>query len=43
VEDKSHRIIAEELNIALGTVKSRIRLALGRLRNAYKDPPEASA
>lgn len=31
-EDKSHAIIAEETGIALGTVKSRIRLALQRLR-----------
>lgn len=31
-EDKSHRAISEELRIPLGTVKSRIRLALARLR-----------
>lgn len=31
-EDKSHADIAEETGIALGTVKSRIRLALERLR-----------
>ena len=31
-EEKSHREIAEESGVALGTVKSRIRLALNRLR-----------
>ena len=32
-EDKSHRAIAEETGLPLGTVKSRIRLALTRLRD----------
>lgn len=36
-QDKSHRSIADETNLPLGTVKSRIRLALGRLRDALKD------
>ncbi len=31
-EDKSHSAIAEELDLPLGTVKSRIRLALTRLQ-----------
>ncbi len=32
VEDKAHPEIARELNIPLGTVKSRIRLAMKRMR-----------
>lgn len=31
-EDKSHSVIAEELDLPLGTVKSRLRLAFGRIR-----------
>ena len=32
-EGKSHSMIATETGIPLGTVKSRLRLALARLRN----------
>ncbi|MBV8165892.1 MAG: sigma-70 family RNA polymerase sigma factor [Alphaproteobacteria bacterium] len=35
-EDKSHRAIAAETRLPLGTVKSRIRLALGRLRGVME-------
>jgi RNA polymerase sigma-70 factor (ECF subfamily) len=35
-EDKTHAAIAEELGLPLGTVKSRIRLALGKLREAME-------
>jgi RNA polymerase sigma-70 factor (ECF subfamily) len=36
-EDKTHQTIAEELGLPLGTVKSRIRLALGRLRKTMSE------
>ena len=36
-EDKSHRAIAEEMRLPLGTVKSRIRLALTRMRVAMPE------
>jgi len=35
-EDKSHSAIAEELDLPLGTVKSRLRLAIGKLRAALE-------
>ena len=36
-EDKSHSVIAEEQGLPLGTVKSRIRLAMGRMRKLLQD------
>jgi RNA polymerase sigma-70 factor, ECF subfamily len=33
-EEKTHSAIAEQLGLPLGTVKSRLRLALGKLRDA---------
>ena len=40
-EDKSHSVIAAELAIPLGTVKSRLRLALGKLRGTLKEKNDA--
>ncbi|NIJ41531.1 RNA polymerase sigma-70 factor (ECF subfamily) [Parvibaculum indicum] len=37
MEGKAHSEIAEQLDIPLGTVKSRMRLAFGRLRTALED------
>ncbi|MBI1326337.1 MAG: sigma-70 family RNA polymerase sigma factor [Alphaproteobacteria bacterium] len=36
-EDKAHGAIANEMNIPLGTVKSRIRLGLQKMRDTLKD------
>jgi RNA polymerase sigma-70 factor (ECF subfamily) len=36
-EDRSHSDIAQRLNIPLGTVKSRLRLAVARLRSRFED------
>lgn len=38
VEGRPHSEIAEALGIPLGTVKSRIRLATGRLKNLLEEP-----
>lgn len=35
-DEASHSAIAEQLGLPIGTVKSRIRLAFGRLRNALE-------
>ncbi|MEM8811666.1 MAG: sigma-70 family RNA polymerase sigma factor [Pseudomonadota bacterium] len=34
-QDKAHAAIAEELNIPLGTVKSRLRLAMSKIRGVW--------
>ena len=36
-EDKPHAVISSELNIPLGTVKSRLRLAFNRVRSHIGD------
>ena len=36
-EDQPHSVIANELSLPLGTVKSRLRLAMQKLRRALKD------
>lgn len=42
-EDKPHGEIASETDLPLGTVKSRIRLALVKLRTTMKDERDAEA
>ncbi|PAV25439.1 RNA polymerase sigma-70 factor (ECF subfamily) [Tamilnaduibacter salinus] len=37
MEDKSHQSVADELGIPLGTVKSRVRLALNKLKVILQD------
>jgi RNA polymerase sigma factor (sigma-70 family) len=37
MEQKSHQTVSEELNIPLGTVKSRVRLALNKLKVILQD------
>ena len=36
-DDKSHSVLADEMELPLGTVKSRLRLALARLRGGMSD------
>ena len=37
MEDKSHQSVANELNLPLGTVKSRVRLALQKLKVLFQE------
>ena len=37
-DDLSHSEIAEVTGLALGTVKSRLRLAFGKLRSVLEEP-----
>ncbi|MBO6849496.1 MAG: sigma-70 family RNA polymerase sigma factor [Marinobacter sp.] len=37
MENKSHQMVADELDIPLGTVKSRVRLALNKLKVILQD------
>lgn len=37
MENKSHQMVADELQIPLGTVKSRVRLALNKLKVILRD------
>ena len=37
-EEKTHPEVAEKLGLPLGTVKSRIRLALNHIRNTFGEP-----
>ena len=41
VEGKSHREIAEQLGVPIGTTKSRVRLAFQRLRKLMENPNES--
>lgn len=42
-EDKSHSVIAAEIGLPLGTVKSRIRMALARLKIMIADRDDPSS
>ena len=37
-QDMSHSLIAEKLDLPLGTVKSRLRLAMGKLKTRLTEP-----